>query len=340
MGLDNIGVFNRNIQLPDETLLEQSDGTSWMGIYALNMMDIALEIAAEDDSFEDAATKFYEHFVIIAEALNVKGLWNDDDRFFYDVLCLSGQAPFSLKVRSVVGLIPLAAVSVINGKVLSKLKDFTKRMNWFDNYRQSNNQFLPNEEKANGDGMLLSLIHNDRLKEILNRMLDETEFLSQGGIRALSKYHEQHPYFLDVADTTYMVQYDPGDSTSDLFGGNSNWRGPVWMPFNYLMIHSIKKYGEFYGDEWKVECPKGSGRFLNLKEVATELAQRILFIFQKDENDSRPVFGGYSWFYQRPENQNLILFHEYFHGDTSRGLGASHQTGWTALVADIIRTNG
>jgi hypothetical protein len=339
LGLDNIGVFNRNIQLPDETLLEQSDGTSWMGMYALNMMDIALEIAAADDSFEDAATKFYEHFVIIAESLNIMGLWNSDDNFFYDVLCLRGQEPFSLKVRTVVGLIPLLAVSIVKEGALDKLGDFKKRIQWLSNYRKENNEFLPNQQKSNND-MLLSLVHEDRLKYILDRLLDETEFLSQGGIRALSKCHEQHPYFIDIDSTTYMVQYDPGDSTSGLFGGNSNWRGPVWMPMNYLIINAIKKYGEFYGDDWKVECPKGSGKFLNLNEVANELARRILFIFQKDQNNNKAVFTNYEWFYQKPENQGLLLFHEYFHGDTGRGLGASHQTGWTALVADIIRTNG
>jgi mannosylglycerate hydrolase MGH1-like protein/glycosyl hydrolase family 63 len=340
LGLDNIGVFNRNIQLPDETLLEQSDGTSWMGMYALNMMDIALEIATEDDAFEDTATKFYEHFVIIAESLNIMGLWNEEDKFFYDVLCLQGQEPFSLKVRSVVGLIPLFAVSIVREEMLDKLGDFKKRMQWLDGYRKANNEFLPNQQKGSGNDMLLSLVHEDRLKNILERLLDETEFLSLGGIRALSKYHEQHPYFIDIDATTYMVQYDPGDSTSGLFGGNSNWRGPVWMPINYILINSIKKYAEFYGDDWKVECPKGSGNFLNLKEVAHELARRILHIFQKDTNNNKVVFGQYGWFYQRPENQDLILFHEYFHGDTGRGLGASHQTGWTALVADIIRTNG
>jgi hypothetical protein len=340
LGLDNIGVFNRNIQLPGETLLEQSDGTSWMGMYALNMMDIALEIADADDAFEDAATKFYEHFVIIAESLNVMGLWNNEDHFFYDVLCLRGQEPFSLKVRSVVGLIPLLAVSIVKEDVLNKLSDFKKRMQWLSNYRKENNEFLPNQQKSDSNDMLLSLIHEDRLKYILERLLDETEFLSPGGIRALSKYHEQHPYFIDVDSTTYMVQYDPGDSTSGLFGGNSNWRGPIWVPMNYLIINAIKKYGEFFGDDWKVECPKGSGNFLNLTEVANELARRILFIFQKDQNNNKAVFGNYEWFYQKPENQNLLLFHEYFHGDSGRGLGASHQTGWTALVVDIIRTNG
>jgi len=340
LGLDNIGVFNRSIQLPDETLLEQSDGTSWMGMYALNMMDIALEIAAADDAFEDAATKFYEHFVIIAESLNEMGLWNNEDNFFYDVLCLRGQEPFSLKVRSVVGLIPLLAVSIVKEEVLDKLGDFKKRIQWLSNYRKENNEFLPNQQHGDSNDMLLSLVHEDRLKYILQRLLDETEFLSQGGIRALSKYHEQHPYFIDIDATTYMVQYDPGDSTSGLFGGNSNWRGPIWMPMNYLIINAIKKYGEFYGDDWKVECPKGSGKFLNLNEVANELARRILFIFQKDQNNNKAVFANYEWFYQKPENQGLLLFHEYFHGDTGRGLGASHQTGWTALVADIIRTNG
>ncbi|UEG50580.1 glucosidase [Ferruginibacter lapsinanis] len=339
LGLDNIGVFNRSIdEHHDDVSLEQADGTSWMGMYALNMMDIALEIAMTDNSFEDAATKFYEHFVIIAEALNELGLWNKDDNFFYDVLSLRDQHPVPLKVRSIVGIAPLFAVSIIDRKSLATLSDFRKRTNWFDNYRINNNLFLPNEETSDGNDQLLSLVLKERLVEILDKLLDEKEFLSKGGIRALSKFHLDNPYSISLKDTNYSIQYDPGDSTSDLFGGNSNWRGPVWMPINYLIIKAIKKYGEFYGDTLKVEYPKGSGNFINLKEVATELTQRILHIFEKDKKGNRPVNGSYNWFYHHPENKDLILFYEYFHGDTSSGLGASHQTGWTAVLVDLIRS--
>ncbi len=338
LGLDNIGVFNRGINEHHEDVsLEQADGTSWMGMYALNMMDIALEIAMTDNSFEDAATKFYEHFVIIGEALNELGLWNEDDNFFYDVLSLHNQQPIPLKVRSIVGAAPLFAVSIIDKKSLAALNDFRKRTNWFDNYRINNNLFLPNEETSDGNDQLLSLVLKERLVEILDKLLDEDEFLSQGGIRALSKFHQRHPYSISLKNTDYSIQYDPGDSTSDFYGGNSNWRGPVWMPINYLIIKAIKKYGEFYGDDLQVECPRGSGKMMNLKEVAAELTRRIISIFEKDTKGHRSAHGDYNWFYQQPENNNLVLFHEYFHGDTASGLGASHQTGWTAVLVDLIR---
>lgn len=337
LGLDNIGIFNRSIQLPDEVVLEQTDGTSWMGMYALNMMDIALEIAIHDDSFEDTATKFYEHFVIIAEALNDLGLWNDEDNFFYDVLCLNGSDPFPLKVRSVVGLIPLFAVSIIKEEKIQRLKDFRKRMDWFKNYRQLNNKYLPSEQKNEDDGnVLLSLVHKERLILLLNKFLDENEFLSAGGIRALSKYYLRNPYTVNIDGNSYTIQYDPGDSTSNLFGGNSNWRGPVWMPINYLFIKALQKYGEFYGESLLVECPAGSGNMLNLKEIADLIGTSISNIFAKNEDGNRPVFGEYNWFYQKEENKNLVLFHEYFHGDSSRGLGASHQTGWTSLIVNVM----
>ena len=336
LGLDNIGIFNRSIQMPDEIVLEQTDGTSWMGTYALNMMDIALEIAMVDDSFEDTATKFYEHFVIIAEALNEMGLWNDADGFFYDILCLNGSDPLPLKVRSVVGLIPLFAVSIIKNEKIEKLKDFTKRMAWYKNYRNQNNKFLPSEQKDEEKKILLSLVHKDRLILLLQKFLDENEFLSPGGIRAVSKYHLQNPYTIKILDVSYTIQYDPADSTSSLFGGNSNWRGPVWMPINFLFIKALQKYGEFYGDGFKVEYPSGSGNFLTLNGVADLIIKRIESIFLKNENGVRPVFGNYNWFYKKDENKDLVLFHEYFHGDNSRGLGASHQTGWTSLIVNLM----
>jgi len=336
LGLDNIGLFNRSMVLPGNTLLEQTDGTSWMGMYALDMMNIALEIAMNDISFEDTATKFYEHFVIIAEALNELDLWNEEDKFFYDVLSLNKSDSFPLRIRSLVGLSPLFAVTVIEKEVFDALPDFTKRMKWFRNYREASQLYLPSEIKKNFECTLLSLVDKERLKNLLEKLLDESEFLSEGGIRALSKFYEKNPYTLNYGGTSYSIQYDPGDSTSDMFGGNSNWRGPVWMPVNYLFINAFKTFGYFYEDDLKMEYPTRSGMFYNLTEVAEKITGRLLHIFEKNEQNERPVNGNYNWFYKKEENKDLVLFHEYFHGDTSRGLGASHQTGWTALIANLI----
>lgn len=336
LGLDNIGLFNRSMMLPGNIMLEQADGTSWMGMYALGMMDIAIEIAMYDRSFEDAGTKFYEHFVIIGEALNEMGLWDDDDKFFYDVLSINKSDALPLKIRSAVGLIPLFAVTVIEKEQRDKLPDFSKRMAWFQNYRKKNKKYLPIVDKSEDGCILLSMVHKERLMSILKRVLDESEFLSDGGIRALSKYYQQNPYSLEFVGTNYSIEYDPGDSTSGMFGGNSNWRGPVWMPLNYLTINAIKIYGYFYEDEFKVECPKGSGVFLTLTEVANDITKRIVSIFEIDEHNERVINGPYNWFYQREENRELVLFHEYFHGDNLRGLGASHQTGWTALIVNLL----
>ena len=337
LGLDNIGVFNRSIQLPGQMQLEQADGTSWMGMYALNMMDIALEIAMKDEAFEDTSTKFFEQFVLIAEALNEHGMWNEEDRFFYDTLSIAGSAPLQLRIHSIVGITSLFAVSIIEKRKLDKLPDFKKRINWFETYRLKNNRFWPNEEKTDGETILVSLVPRERLVYLLERLLDETQFLAPGGIRALSKYHEKEPYSVTLDSINYTIQYDPGDSTSNLFGGNSNWRGPVWMPINYLIIQSIRKYGSFYGDSIRVECPVGSGVYITLEQVADELTRRVISLFQKDEKRNRMQYSKYNWFYRKPENENLLLFYEYFHGDTGEGLGASHQTGWTALVAELIR---
>ena len=336
LGLDNIGLFNRSMVLPGNMLLEQADGTSWMGMYALDMMNIALEIAMHDISFEDTATKFYEHFVIIAEALNDLGLWNEEDKFFYDVLSLNNSNAFPLKIRSVIGLTPLFAVTVIEKEVFDKLSDFTKRMQWFQKYRETNHLYLPSQDKSDYECILLSLVNKERLGFLFDKLLDESEFLSAGGIRALSKYYEKTPYTLNYGGNSYSIHYDPGDSTSDMFGGNSNWRGPVWMPVNYLFINAIKTFGYFYEDDLKVECPKGSGSYLTLTEVSKEITKRLLNIFEKNDQNERLTNGSYNWFYKKEENNNLLLFHEYFHGDTLRGLGASHQTGWTGLVANLI----
>ena len=336
LGLDNIGVFNRSIETPGNHQLAQADGTGWMGMYALNMMDMALEIAIVDEAFQDSATKFFEHFVLIAEALNQHGLWNDEDKFFYDILSKPESSTVHLRIQSIVGITTLFAVSIIEKNVLDKLADFKKRSTWFEKYRKTHNRFWPNEETAGGEKLLLSLVPRDKLKHILERLLNENEFLSPGGIRALSKYHEEHPYSVQIDEIEYAIQYDPGDSTSSFFGGNSNWRGPVWIPINYILIQSLRKYGEFYGDDLLVECPTASGNLMNLKQVADELSRRVISLFEKDEKGNRDIYGKDNWFYNQPGNEHLILFYEYFHGDNGNGLGANHQTGWTSLVAQLI----
>lgn len=340
LGLDNIGVFNRSFHFPGEIQLEQADGTSWMGTYALDMMEMALEIAMHDQSFEDTATKFFEHFVLIAESLNEHGLWNEEDNFFYDVLCITGADPVPLRIQSVVGITPLYAVSSISQRVLDRLNDFHKRISWFENYRKKNNKFWPNEERSDDGELLLSLVPKEKLVKMLQRLLDEEGFLSPGGIRALSKYHDQHPYSVAVEGNMYSIRYDPGDSTSDMFGGNSNWRGPVWMPINFLIIQSLRKYGEFYGNSLQVQYPSGSGVMMNLTQVSQELTKRIISLFEHDLEGKRRLYGDYNWFYQQPGNEQLVSFYEYFHGNSGRGLGASHQTGWTALVAELISEYG
>ena len=306
-------------------------------MYALNLMDIAIEIAMVDDTLEDSATKFFEHFVLIAEALNQLGMWNEEDRFFYDTLGLPNNTTLQLRIQSIVGLTSLFAVSVIDKSVLHKLQDFTKRITWFEQYRMRNKKYWPNEELAEENLMLISLIPKNKLMALLERLLNESEFLSEGGIRALSKYHDEHPYSVNIEGHDYSIRYEPGDSTTDFFGGNSNWRGPVWMPINFLIIKSIEKFGEFYGAELSIEYPTGSGIYMELSEIAAELSKRVVSLFELDKAQHRKLHGQYNWFYSKPENRNLILFYEYFHGDTGSGLGASHQTGWTSLIAQLIR---
>lgn len=340
LGLDNIGVFNRSYHFINEVQLEQADGTSWMGTYALDMMDMALEIALHDPSFEDTATKFFEHFVLIAESLNEHHLWNEEDKFYYDVLVRQGAEPLPLRIKSIVGLTSLFAVSTIDQKKFDKLNDFSKRYKWFERYRSLNKKFWPNEKSEASDEILLSLVPKDKLVHLLQRLLDESEFLSEGGIRALSKYHADNPYSVTIDGNLYTIRYDPGDSTSDIFGGNSNWRGPVWIPINFLIIQSLRKYGEFYGDTLKVAYPTGSGVQMNLCQIADELTSRVISLFHQEKDGSRRYNAEYNWFYQQPENKDLVLFYEYFNGDNGRGLGAAHQTGWTALVAELISEYG
>ena len=342
LGLDNIGVFNRGGDLPTGGKLSQSDGTSWMAMYCLDLLTIALELATDNDVYEDIASKFFEHFLYIVDAMNHLGtegtdLWNEEDGFYYDVLHLPNGENIDLKVRSMVGLIPLFAVTTIEQKTLNKLPRFKKRVEWFVNERPQLSRNLACMEGCDNDSRrLLAVVNEDRLRLLLEKMLDETEFLSDYGIRSVSKYHAQHPYTFETGNETYDVTYEPAESPTKMFGGNSNWRGPIWFPVNYLLIEALQRFDYYYDGDFKVECPTGSGKMMNLWEVASELERRLINIFLPQENGERPVFGDFSKF-QTDENwQDLLLFNEYFHGDNGAGLGASHQTGWTGLVAKLI----
>lgn len=342
LGLDNIGVFDRSNQLPTGGFIEQSDGTSWMAMYSLNMMRIALELARANKVYEDMATKFFEHFLYIAQAMssmgeNNSGLWDDEDQFFYDVLKLPNGESRKLKVRSMVGLIPLFAVEVLDDDEFMAAPEFARRLKWFlDNRPELASLVSRWQEKKSGEKHLLSLLRGHRMKRILHRLLDETEFLSDYGVRALSKFHEQHPYKLEVNGNTFSVKYTPAEGDTALFGGNSNWRGPIWMPVNFLIIESLQQFHHYYGSDFKVECPTGSGNFLSLNEVAEELSHRLSKIFLMNEEGERPVFNHYEKMQSDEHWKNNVLFYEYFHGDTGRGVGASHQTGWTGLIAKLL----
>jgi hypothetical protein len=346
LGLDNIGVFDRNMPMPNGGHLEQSDGTSWMAMYSLDMLTIALELAQQDPVYSDVASKFWEHFVYIASAMNNLGgngisLWDEQGGFFYDVLHYSNGDQIPLRVRSMVGLIPLFAVQTLEPDLLAKLPDFKVRLDWFINNRPDLTRNLAcMKTRGMKERRLLSIAGRSQLECICKVMLDEHEFLSPFGIRALSRYHRDHPYSLMLNDAEHTVDYEPGESTAGLFGGNSNWRGPIWFPVNYLLIESLRKFYHYFGGDFKVECPTGSGKWMNLSEVADELSRRLYRIFERDENGRRPVFGDRELFHSDPHWRDLILFHEYFHGDTGCGLGASHQTGWTALVAKLIHEHG
>ena len=343
LGLDNIGVFDRSAPLPEGGHLGQADGTAWMGFYALQMMQIALELARENPVYEDLATKFFEHFLYIAAALENMGdagiaLWDDEDAFFYDVLHLPDDRTIQLKVRSLVGLIPLLAVETIEPEVLERVPGFARRMRWFLRNRPNLASLVSRwEDHGMGERRLLSLVRRYRMKQLLRRMLDPAEFLSPHGIRALSRAHLDQPYLLDIAGAHHEVRYEPGESRSALFGGNSNWRGPVWFPINYLLIEALQKFQSYYGDDFTVESPVGSGRQHTLNEVAADLARRLTTIFVRDEAGLRAVHGNDDvrrW--SDPFWRDHVLFYEYFDGDSGAGLGASHQTGWTALVAELL----
>lgn len=346
LGLDNIGVFDRSAPLPTGGHLEQSDGTSWMGMYCLNMLAIALELAKEDPAYEDVASKFFEHFVHIAHAMNDMGiggrsLWDDEDGFYYDVLHLPNGEEHFLKIRSMVGLIPLFAVETLEPEIVDRLPGFKRRMQWFmDNHPDVPEHIESTQRSARGVRRLLSLVNRRQLRRVLARMLDETEFLSDYGVRALSRYHLDHPYQVYVDGHVNMVDYEPAESTQGLFGGNSNWRGPIWFPVNYLLIESLQKFHYYYGEDFKVECPARSGSEADLWQVAAEISRRLIRIFLRDKNGRRPVAGGDEIFNKDPHWKDLILFYEYFNGDNGAGIGANHQTGWTGLVAKLIEQSG
>ncbi|MFO0829858.1 MAG: glucosidase [Phycisphaerales bacterium] len=345
LGLDNIGIFDRSRPLPTGGMLEQADGTAWMAFYCATMLAIALELASEDSSYEDVASKFFEHFIAIADAMNRlggDGLWDERDGFYYDRLHVAGNH-VPLKVRSIVGVIPLFAAIVLEDDVIRKLPGFAKRMRWFVEYRADLAEqiaYLELPPGAEHDAAhvhhLLAIPSRDRLERVLRAVLDEDEFLAPFGVRSVSRLHAERPYVLGVGDAEFRVDYVPGESTNGTFGGNSNWRGPIWFPINYLLVEALERYGHFWGDDFQVECPVGSGRMRTLTDVAHELRTRLVGLFLPDRRGHRPCHGGEERFARDAHWRGLVLFHEYFHGDDGRGLGASHQTGWTALVAPLI----
>jgi hypothetical protein len=341
LGLDNIGVFDRSTAFADGSHLEQSDATSWMGMFCLNLMRIAIELALENHVYENIATKFFEHFLNIAAAMNRLGgcgLWDEEDEFYYDVLHTPGGRYLPLKVRSIVGLFPLLAVETVQWQLIEALPGFKSRLEWYLQHRPDLASLVSRwQEPGMKERRLVALTRGHRMKCLLRRMLDPNEFLSDYGVRSVSKYHKDHPYVLTVRGETKVVNYEPGESQTGIFGGNSNWRGPVWFPGNYLLIESLQQFHHYYGDDFKVECPTGSGNFMHLKDVANELSNRLIKIWLRNENGecayaraSRPGVNG----------DGRCLFHEYFNGDNGAGLGASHQCGWTALVAKLIQQQG
>ncbi len=345
LGLDNIGVFDRSRPLPTGGHLEQADGTAWMAFYCATMLAMALELAQGDPTYEDVASKFFEHFVAIADAMNClggSGLWDEADGFYYDQLQVDGHS-HRLRIRSMVGIIPLFAVEVLEDELLRELPGFRKRMDWFLQHRQDLARHISYLEREQDDGSanhhrLLAIPSHERLERVLRYVLDENEFLAPHGIRALSRVHAEKPYSFWVGGEEHRVEYVPAESTSGLFGGNSNWRGPIWFPVNYLLIEALERYHHFYGDTFRIECPTGSGKWLTLQEVAQEISRRLASLFVPDENGQRPCHGENPRFANDPHWRELVLFYEYFHGDNGRGVGASHQTGWTALVTRLLGT--
>ncbi|WP_047417572.1 glucosidase [Cellulophaga sp. Hel_I_12] len=340
LGLDNIGVFDRSHGVPGGGTLDQVDGTAWMALYCLNMLEISIELALEDESYDDMAIKYFGHFIFIAEALNKmsienKGIWDEQESFFYDKLILPNGNATSIKVRSIAGMLSIAAVLCIKKETLEKLPKFKRAVQWFKNHRMKRLKYPVVQEFADGNDLLLSLVPKDRMKILVNVLLDEKEFLSPFGIRSLSKIHEK-PYYIGINGDTFSISYEPNESTTPLFGGNSNWRGPVWFPMNYLFIQALKEYHSYAGDSLKFEYPTGSKKRLTLQEISIEISKRLIAIFEKDEHGDRIVHALHKETYAREDFKDLILYYEYFDGDNGRGIGASHQTGWTSLVSNLI----
>ena len=348
LGLDNISVFDRSEPLPTGGHIDQSDGTAWMGFYCLVMLKIALELAKNNPVYQDSASKFFEHFLRIARAMTGDyrrgvSLWNEEDGFFYDALHLPDGGVIPLKVRSLVGLMPLLAVETLEADLIDSLPDFKRRMNWFfENrvYLRDGGHVACVRAPGRHSRRLLSIVNRDHLLRVLKPMLAEDEFLSEFGIRSLSKYHKKHPYSFHVDGNPHTIGYQPAESESGLFGGNSNWRGPIWFPINYLLIEALQKFDHYYGEDFKVECPTGSGKMMTLGQVATNLSRRLIKLFLRNSTGKRPIYGSVDVFQNDPHWQELILFNEYFHGDNGAGLGASHQNGWTGLVAKLIQQSG
>lgn len=340
LGLDNIGIFDRNMEIPGGGYLQQADSTAWMALFALNMLDMAIEISMVDDTFEDMAIKYFEHFVYISEALNRMdehwaGIWHDEDGFFYDVMVRPDNRRIPVKIRSIVGLTTLFAVLKIEKEKIEKLGALRQWIERFYRFRRKNERYRVLQNYEKDSDLFLSLIPKNRMKEVVEAMIDKNEFFSDYGIRSLSKIHT-NPFRMNIEGRDYSIAYDPGESTSRIYGGNSNWRGPIWMPINYLIIQTLQKYHQVFGDELKVENPNKMGEFLTMGNISEMIAKNLVRIFQVDDKGNRPVNKIYEKFYQRPENKDLILFYEYFQGDNGRGVGASHQTGWTGLVATLI----
>jgi Glycosyl hydrolase family 63 C-terminal domain len=342
LGLDNIGVFDRSSAIPEGGLLEQADGTSWMALYCLNMLEIALELSKEEPEYEEIGYKFYEHFIQIASAMDRMGvnedeLYDEDDGFYYDLLRLPDGHANRLKVRSLVGLLPIAASLVMTGEEYSRLPHFGQRSQWLaKRYPEVACNLTNIDQVGNGGNRMLAVITPEKLRRMLTRMLDPNEFLSEYGIRSLSKCYQSQSYKLSLQDRTFTVTYEPAESTTGMFGGNSNWRGPIWFPMNIILLYSLYRWYSYLGPDFKVECPTGSGKLMNLQEVSTEISHRLIRIFTR-QNGARPVYGGSEKFQKDPYWKDLVLFYEYFHGDNGAGIGASHQTGWTGLVARLIQ---
>ena len=341
LGLDNIGVFDRSAPLPTGGFLEQADGTAWMALYCQNMLEIASELAMTDPDYEDMALKFCEHFLWIGSAMahlgRDTGMWDEEDGFFYDVLRLPSGEAHRLKVRSMVGLLPLCAATTYEGELAAKNPELIDRLRWFLSNRPELYATIHDPMKLGVGGRRLgSILNENKLRRVLAKMLDESEFLSPFGIRSLSRYHADHPYIIHAGGQEYRVSYLPAESDTGMFGGNSNWRGPIWMPVNALIVRALLQYHLYYGDAFTVECPTGSGRQMNLYQVAEEIGRRLANIFLKDKDGRRPVSGGTRKFQEDPHWRDCVLFYEYFHGDNGAGLGASHQTGWTGVIARLM----